>query len=49
VSWDLASLASGAAALTDVTVTGTWQGDMAQASLVSSTRFIELTAFVWRP
>ncbi len=26
VSWDLPSLASGATALTDVTVTGSWQG-----------------------
>jgi hypothetical protein len=47
VSWDLPSLASGATALTDVTVTGSRQGDMAQASLVSSTRFIDLTAFAW--
>ena len=47
VSWDLPSLASGAIALTDVTVTGSRQGDIAQASLVSSTRFINLTAFAW--
>jgi hypothetical protein len=47
VSWDLPSLASGATALTDVTVAGTRQGDIAQASLVSSTRFIDLTAFAW--
>lgn len=47
VSWDPPLLASGATALTDVTVTGTRQGDMAQASLVSSTRFIDLTAFAW--
>jgi hypothetical protein len=47
VSWDLPSLASGATALTDVTVTGSRQGDLAQASLVSSTRFIDLTAFAW--
>jgi len=47
VSWDLPSLASGATALTDVTVSGSRQGDMAQASLVSSTRFIDLTAFAW--
>ena len=47
VSWDLPSLASGATALTDVTVTGSRQGDLAQASLVSSTRFIEIDAAVW--
>lgn len=47
VSWDLPSLASGATARTDVTVTGSRQGDIAQASLVSSTRFIDLTAFAW--
>jgi hypothetical protein len=47
VAWDLPSLASGATALTDVTVAGSRQGDMAQASLVSSTRFIDLTAFAW--
>ena len=47
VSWDLPSLASGATAPTDVTVAGTRQGDMAQASLVSSTRFIDLTAIAW--
>ncbi|MFO0158309.1 MAG: hypothetical protein ACK530_02155 [Alphaproteobacteria bacterium] len=47
VSWDLPSLASGATALTDVTVAGSRQGDLAQASLVSSTRFIDLTAFAW--
>ncbi len=45
VSWDLPSLACGATALTDVTVAGALQGDMAQASLVSSMRFIDLTAF----
>lgn len=45
VSWDLPSLASGATALTDVTVAGTRQGDLAQASLVSSTQFTDLTAF----
>ncbi|WP_198370213.1 hypothetical protein [Roseomonas rosulenta] len=47
VSWDLPSLARGATALTDVTVTESRQGDAAQASLVSSTRFIDLTAFAW--
>jgi hypothetical protein len=30
-----------------VTVTGSRQEDLAQASLVSSTRFIDLTAFAW--
>jgi hypothetical protein len=33
--------------LTDVTVTGSRQGDIALASPVSSTRFIDLTAFAW--
>jgi hypothetical protein len=46
LAWDLPSLASGATALTDVIATGSRQGDMAQASPVSSTRFIDLTAFV---
>ena len=31
----------------DVTVSGARAGDHAQASLVSSTRFIELSAAVW--
>ena len=47
ISLDLPSLASGATHLVDVTVTGARQGDRAEASLVSSTRFIELDAFVW--
>jgi len=47
VFWDLPSLASGATALTDVTVTGSRQGDLATVSLVSSTRFIDLDAAVW--
>ncbi|MBU8540653.1 glycoside hydrolase family 55 protein [Falsiroseomonas tokyonensis] len=47
VSWDLPSLAPGATALLDVTVNGARAGDMATASLVSSTRFIELDAAVW--
>jgi hypothetical protein len=47
VSWDLPSLAPGATALLDVTVNGARAGDLAQASLVSSTRFIELDAAVW--
>ena len=44
---DLPSLAAGAAHLVDVTVPGTRQGDRAEASLASSTRFIELDAFTW--
>jgi hypothetical protein len=47
VSWDLPSLAPGATALIDVTVNGARAGDLAAASLVSSTRFIELDAAVW--
>ena len=47
VSWDLPSLAPGATSLIDVTVSGARAGDLAQASLVSSTRFIELDAAVW--
>jgi hypothetical protein len=44
---DLPSLAGGAVHLADVTVTGARQGDRAEVSLVSSTRFIELDASVW--
>ena len=33
--------------IVDVTVLGARQGDRAEASLASSTRFIELDAFVW--
>lgn len=47
MSWDLPSLAPGATALIDVTVNWARAGDLAQASLVSSTRFIELDAAVW--
>jgi hypothetical protein len=47
VSWDLPSLAPGATSLIDVTVNGARAGDLAAASLVSSTRFIELDAAVW--
>ncbi len=47
VSWDLESLAPGATSLVDVTVNGARAGDLAQASLVSPTRFIELHAAVW--
>ena len=45
--WDLPRLAPGATSLIDVTVNGARAGDLAQASLVSSTRFIELDAAVW--
>jgi hypothetical protein len=38
-------LAAGAVHLVDVTVTGARQGDRAEASLASSTRFIELASF----
>ena len=44
---DLPSLAAGAVHLVDMTVTCARQGDRAEASLVSSTRFIELGAFAW--
>lgn len=47
VCWDLPNLAPGATSLLDVTVNGAQAGDLAQASLVSSTRFIELDAAVW--
>ncbi len=47
MSWDLPSLAPGATSLVDVTVNGAPAGDLAQPSLVSSTRFIELDAAVW--
>ena len=47
VSWDLPSLAPAATALLDVTVNGARAGDLATASLVSSTKFIELDAAVW--
>jgi hypothetical protein len=44
---DLPSLAAGAVHLVDVAVTGARQGDRAEASLASSTRFIEIDAAVW--
>ncbi|MBR0658694.1 hypothetical protein [Neoroseomonas oryzicola] len=47
VSWDLPNLAPGATSLLDVTVAGARQGDIAQAALASSTRFIELDAAAW--
>ncbi|GGG42278.1 hypothetical protein GCM10010964_32200 [Caldovatus sediminis] len=46
-SWDLPSLAPGATSLLDVTITGCRQGDLADAALASSTRFIELDAAAW--
>jgi hypothetical protein len=47
VSWDLPSLAAGATAQFDVTVTGARVGDSAQASLATSSRFFELDATAW--
>ena len=47
VAWDLPSMATGAMALTDVTVGGCRQGNIAQASLATSMRFIDLTALAW--
>ena len=44
VAWNLPSLAPGATSLLDVTVPGCRQGDLADAVLASSTRFIELDA-----
>jgi len=46
VSWDLPGLAPGATSLIDVTVSGARAGNLAQASVVSSTRSIELNAAV---
>jgi hypothetical protein len=47
VSWDLPSLAAGATSLLDVTLTGARVGDLAQASLATSSRFFELDATAW--
>jgi hypothetical protein len=47
VGWDLPNLAPGATSLLDVAVTGCRQGDLADAALASSTRFIELDAAAW--
>ncbi|MBX6742076.1 MAG: hypothetical protein IRY87_08525, partial [Acetobacteraceae bacterium] len=47
ITWDLPNLAPGATQLQDVTVPGCRQGDLAQAALASSTRFIELDAATW--
>jgi len=41
------ALAGGAVHLVDVAVAGARQGDRAEASLASSTRFIEVDAAVW--
>lgn len=46
-TWGMPSMASGATGLTDVTLTETRQGDMAQALPINSKRFIDLTAFAW--
>jgi hypothetical protein len=47
VAWDLPNLVPGITSLRDVTVTGCRQGDLADAALASSTRFIELHAAAW--
>jgi len=47
VAWDLPSLAPGATSLLDVTITGSRQGDLADAALAASTRFVELDATAW--
>ena len=47
MSWDLPSLAAGATAMLDVTITGARVGDLAQASLATSSRFFELDATAW--
>src|SRR5829696_1020702 len=44
---DLPSLAAGTVHLVDVAVPGARQGDRAEASLASSSRFIGLDAFAW--
>ncbi len=44
---DLPSLAPGVSSLVDVTVTACRVGDVAEAAIVSSTRFIELDAAAW--
>jgi hypothetical protein len=46
-NWGLPSLGSGATANVDVTVNRARARALAQASLLSSTRFIELDAAVW--
>lgn len=46
-SWDLPSLAAGTTALLDVSVLGARVGDLANASLATSSRFFELDATAW--
>ena len=46
-TWDLPNLGPGATSLLDVTVPGARQGDIAAATLLSSTRFLELSAVAW--
>lgn len=46
-TWDLPKLGPGTTSNVDVTVNGARAGALAQASLVSSTRFIEPEAAVW--
>ncbi|MFC7478716.1 hypothetical protein ACFQS7_30680 [Dankookia sp. GCM10030260] len=47
VAWDLPSLAPGITSLLDVSVANCRQGDLTDAALASSTRFIELDATAW--
>jgi hypothetical protein len=47
VALDLPSLVAGTVHLVDFAVAGARQGDRAEAAPASSTRFIELDAFVW--
>jgi hypothetical protein len=47
VRWGLPNSTPGATNLPDFMVAGCRQGDRAQASLASSTRFIEVGAAVW--
>lgn len=47
VSWNLPSLAPSITSLLDVTVADCQFGDLADAALASSTRFIELDATAW--
>jgi hypothetical protein len=47
VSWDLPLLAPSITSLLDVTVANCRVGDLADAALASSTRFIELDATAW--
>lgn len=47
VAWDLPSFAPGATSLLDAAVPSARQGDLVQAALASSTRFVELDAAAW--